>query len=91
MTETQLWTQVLQTVGGLMLLVTSGLLGWCLREQFRQRADHEALKARVEAEQRAIEGRFLAINDWLKSNSAKLDSIHSILLTESANTHKNMG
>lgn len=66
---------VLQTCGGIVLLITTGLAAFALKEIFRLRSDHSALEARVLAQNDAVQQRLSGIEGWLQNLDKKIDSL----------------
>lgn len=52
---------VLQTVAGILLTITSGLVGWCIKKIFDLSNFYSGLAARVDAESRAVDERLRTI------------------------------
>jgi hypothetical protein len=66
---------ILQFVAGALLLVTTGIAGWALKQVVRLRGDHERLKGKVIAESDNTNRRFGEMHGWLKAISEKLDTL----------------
>lgn len=79
MNTSQIVVAVLQTVGGALLLAISGVVGWMLHELFKQRSDHERLRAQVEAHTESYRNEIAALRSWMQSVSSKLDATQSAM------------
>ena len=81
MNTSQIVVAVLQTVGGALLLMISGVVGWMLRELFKQRSDHERLRAQVEAHTDSYRNEITSLRQWMQAVSTKLDATQTAMTT----------
>lgn len=72
MDERGLMMYVLQTVGALVLAVTTGIAGWALKEVYRLSRDFEGLRVRVQAEGEHTIREFQRLQDWMRAIDGKL-------------------
>ena len=66
---------VLQSFGGVLLLMTMGLATFALKEIFKLRSDHSALRAQVDAEHDETQRNFDRVQTCLQNISDKLDDL----------------
>lgn len=78
----ELMRAILQVVAGILLLITTGMAGWALKEVYALRADLENLKGRVEAESDGTLTRFEDIRQWMRDITKKLDRLIEKLAQE---------
>lgn len=66
---------VLQSFGGVLLLMTMGLATFALKEIFKLRSDHSALKAQVDAEHDETQRNFDRVQGWLQKISDNVETL----------------
>ena len=66
---------VLQSFGGVLLLMTMGLSTFALKEIFTLRSDHSALKAQVDAEHDETQRNFDRVQAWLQKISDNVEAL----------------
>ena len=71
---------VLQSFGGVLLLMTMGLATFALKEIFKLRSDHSALKAQVDAEHDETQRNFTRVETWLKAGSERRERLRDGLV-----------
>lgn len=62
---------ILQLLAGLILMITTGIAGWCLLQVVKLKSDVAGLKVQSEDTDR----RFGETRDWLQSIAGKLDAL----------------
>ena len=75
MDPTKFLEWVLQTVGGVLILVSCGLAGFALKEIYRMRSDFSALQAKVEAKDGETQRAFARIESWVRDIGEKIDTL----------------
>lgn len=75
-TEPQILVWAFQTAAGLVLMMTTGIAIWALKEVYRLRGDVERIKATIEG----VDRRFEDVKGWLKAISEKLDRLNQFMM-----------
>jgi len=75
MNDSSVLLYILQTAGALILLMTSGIASWALKEVYRLSRDYEGLRARVESEAQQTLRELQRLQAWMNSIDEKLTEL----------------